>query len=423
MTILDPDVVEDDTTETAEEIAAAAAEADQKEPTLAEGLDSLSGMSDDDFAKEFGEFGSDSSTTLFQEDESDTNGSEFLGGGDPNTVKEPEESEDADGDGEADPKAEDDDPKAKAEEGDPKPNANGLTLDEFSLENLGDPGKVLEEVFAPFKADGKEVQITSAAEAIALMQKGINYSKKTAELKEQRNLLAKLSENGLMEEGVLNHLIDLHNKNPAAIAELLKESETDLLSLDVDEASKDYKPNEYNVDQQQLALKSTLQDLSTTATYDTLVAQVNDSWDTDSQQSLLNNPNSLNIISNHMEAGIYDKIVEVVDRQRTLGNISDEVPFIAAYQQIGTALEAQGAFADQGGNKAPDPDKANLNVSQQQTALKDKQTNDAKNAQRKAAAGTSASVKKAATPNDLEKQMNDLNNLSDDEFNKKYGIM
>ena len=44
------------------------------------------------------------------------------------------------------------------------------------------PEQLLAKLFAPFKANGKDIKVDSVEEAIALMQMGANYSKKMAGL-------------------------------------------------------------------------------------------------------------------------------------------------------------------------------------------------------------------------------------------------
>ena len=45
-------------------------------------------------------------------------------------------------------------------------------------------------------------------------------------------------------------------------------------------------------------------------------------------------------IHQQRENGVYQLIVDEMERQRTLGNISPETPFLVAYKQIGDALVA-----------------------------------------------------------------------------------
>ena len=80
-----------------------------------------------------------------------------------------------------------------------------------------------QRLLAPFKANGKDIQVTSVDEALTLMQMGANYNKKMAALKPNLKVLKLLDTHGLLDENELNFLIDLKEKNPKAIMKLVKD--------------------------------------------------------------------------------------------------------------------------------------------------------------------------------------------------------
>lgn len=201
---------------------------------------------------------------------------------------------------------------------------------------------LLEEVFAPFKANGVEMQVKSPEEARRLMQQGANYNKKMQQLKPNLKILKKLGNNELLDESKLNYLIDLSKGDPAAISKLLKENSIDPLTVDTDKAD-DYKPNAYNVTDSEVALDETLSDLKGTSSYDTTLDVVNNKWDEASRAVIRQHPDNLRIINSHIEAGIYDVINTEVQRQRALGNING-ISDIDAYQQVGESLKEAGAL-------------------------------------------------------------------------------
>lgn len=63
------------------------------------------------------------------------------------------------------------------------------------------------------------------------MQMGLNYNEKMASLKPHMRISCSLDKAGLLDESKLNHLIDLDNHKPEAIAQLIKESAIDTYSL------------------------------------------------------------------------------------------------------------------------------------------------------------------------------------------------
>src|SRR5690606_38757650 len=91
---------------------------------------------------------------------------------------------------------------------------------------------IVDKLFAPFKANGKEMVVDNVDDAVALMQMGANYNKKMAALKPNLKLLKLLENNNLLSEEKIGFLIDLDKKNPAAIGKLLKDSGIDPLDVD-----------------------------------------------------------------------------------------------------------------------------------------------------------------------------------------------
>ena len=89
-----------------------------------------------------------------------------------------------------------------------------------------------QRLLAPFKANGKDIQVTSVDEALTLMQMGANYNKKMAALKPNLKVLKLLDTHGLLDENELNFLIDLKEKNPKAIMKLVKDSGIDPMEMD-----------------------------------------------------------------------------------------------------------------------------------------------------------------------------------------------
>lgn len=211
------------------------------------------------------------------------------------------------------------------------------------------------KVFAPFKANGKDIQVTSAEEAIQLMQMGANYNKKMAALKPNLKVLKLLETHGLLDESELNFLIDLKEKNPQAIMKLVKDSGIDPLEMDVDKAE-GYKPNVRGVNEKEMALDEVIEELKDSPGYDRTITVVGNQWDQASKQVIAANPQVLKVINGHVEAGVFDIIVKELDRQRMLGGLTG-LSDIEAYRQVGDAIQAKGGFDHLGrqSTKTPNP--------------------------------------------------------------------
>ena len=77
-------------------------------------------------------------------------------------------------------------------------------------------------VGTPFKANGKEITVDSAEDAIKLMQMGANYHKQMQQLKPAKRIIAMLEQAGMLDENKLNHAIDIMTGNSAAIHKLIQ---------------------------------------------------------------------------------------------------------------------------------------------------------------------------------------------------------
>jgi len=87
-------------------------------------------------------------------------------------------------------------------------------------------------MMAPFKANGKTIELRTPEEAIQLMKMGANYTRKMQEIAPHRKMLTMLQKHEL-DETRLSYLIDLDKKNPEAIKQLIKEANIDPLDIDV----------------------------------------------------------------------------------------------------------------------------------------------------------------------------------------------
>ena len=213
-----------------------------------------------------------------------------------------------------------------------------------------------EKVFAPFKANGRDITVKSAEDAVSLMQMGANYNKKMAALKPNLKLLKMLEKHELLDETKLSYLIDLDKKNPAAINKLVKDSGLDPMDFDAEKAS-GYRPKTYTVDERELELDTVLGDLKDTPTYTRTLEVVGNKWDAASRQMVADTPQLLKVINGHIASGVYDIINQQVEQDRTFGRL-DSLTDIEAYRKVGDAIQARGGFDHLGlnqGKRTPPP--------------------------------------------------------------------
>lgn len=261
------------------------------------------------------------------------------------------------------------------------------------------------KLFAPFKANGKEIAISNADDAISLMQMGANYNKKMAALKPNLKLLKLLENNNLLSEEKIGFLIDLEKKNPDAINKLIKDSGLDPMDLDAEKAS-GYKPNTYTVDDREMELDTVLDEIQSTPSYNRTLEIVSTKWDGPSKQVIAGSPQLLKVINDHVQTGIYDTIIKEVERERMFGRLNG-LSDIDAYKAIGDAINARGGFNHLGNQGQETPPKPVV------VTPKPKQVDEDKLKEKRRAASSTKPASSNVTPKDF----NPLA-LSDEDFGK-----
>ena len=202
-----------------------------------------------------------------------------------------------------------------------------------------------EQIMAPFKANGKTIELKSPEEAIQLMQMGANYTRKMQAIQPHRKVLTMLENNGLLDENRLSYLIDLDKKNPEAIKKLIKDAGIDPLEIDT-EAEPTYLEGNHKVTDAEVNFRTNLDELSSTPTGKETLHTINSTWDETSKEVLWGEPSLMTIIHAQRETGVYDRIVTEVDRQKMLGKIAPDTPFLKAYKDVGDVMAAAGGFDD-----------------------------------------------------------------------------
>ena len=261
-----------------------------------------------------------------------------------------------------------------------------------------------ERLTQPFKANGKEIKVSSVEDAVELMQMGANYSKKMAALKPHLKLIKMLDKHGLMDESKLSYLIDLNGKNPEAIAKLVKDSGLDPMEMDENKAD-DYKPTSYKVDDREIELDNVLESIKDSSTYQRTISVVSNDWDKASKEVIANTPQILSVLNAHMESGIYDIIQGELENERTFGRLQG-LSDIEAYRYVGDRIQANGGFSHLAKGQQNQP-KQNV-VSAKPMQVQDDRLKDKKRA---------AAPSKPAVTTQVSKDFNPLA-LSDEEFAK-----
>lgn len=199
-----------------------------------------------------------------------------------------------------------------------------------------------EKVSAPFKADGKEIQIRTPEEAIRLMQMGVNYSRRMQEMKPLRETHAMLETHGLNDPEKLNELIDLSKGSKEAIQKYLAKHNIDPLDLDTSKADAHTTPN-YRSDPKDVAFQDAIDTTLLAEGGKELLSDVNRDWDDQSKEALRENPSIFGKLLEQRDTGVYSLIQKELLHQKTMGYLAN-VPFLQAYEQVGNAMEKAGVF-------------------------------------------------------------------------------
>jgi hypothetical protein len=230
---------------------------------------------------------------------------------------------------------------------DPDPKSESDSTPEGGTE----AGQQLAQLMAPLKAAKRTIEIDSVDKARQLMQMGVDYSRKMADLKPYQRMMTSLERADLLDEEKLNFLIDLANKRPEAIQKLLKDSEIDPLDLDLEDGGS-YRPNDHMVSESELAIDEALDSIRPSPKFNDVVTTIQ-AWDTASKKQLMDNPQAIQHLAAHMETGIYDKILDRLESDRIFGKhvgLSD----LDAYKAVGDAMFENGEFAQETPN-SPTP--------------------------------------------------------------------
>lgn len=204
------------------------------------------------------------------------------------------------------------------------------------------------QIFAPFKANNKDVQVRTPEEAIRLMQMGagfMRYKKRIEPLLTRAQTL----ENAGIDSNELNFLIELKNKKPEAIKKLVRDAGLDPYDIATDEAAKaadkNYRPGDYSASSTQITLRDTLETTRSMKGGTELLNDLRTSWDDNSRQMALEDPAIISALAQQKEAGIYDQITAEIDRRLILGQLTNE-PFLHLYHKVGVEMTENGMFTE-----------------------------------------------------------------------------
>lgn len=355
-----PAPTETDVENNIEDAAAAAAGGSETKP------EDILSMSDDELANMVAPPGSEEVAVEDDEPASDATGSEdepeAAEADDEDSEQQADTAEDPDADGSAEPAA-NGGGEAAAEGADNSAAADPAPTGEVEAKTptAEEYEGFYKKVMAPFKANGKTIELRTPEEAIQLMQMGANYTRKLQDIQPHRKALLMLQNNDLLDEGKLSFLIDLDKKNPEAIKKLIKDAGIDPLDIDTS-VEPDYLEGNHRVTDEEASFRQTLDEVMASPAGKETVQIINADWDDASKDVLWKSPEIMTIIHSQRENGVYDLIVSEMDRQKTLGQISADTPFLEAYKIVGDQLAEAKKFDHLADQQTPAQQNSNPGV-------------------------------------------------------------
>ena len=202
---------------------------------------------------------------------------------------------------------------------------------------------VVKQIFAPFKANGKEIAPRTVEDVVQLMQMGANYTKKMQSIAPMRKAVESLSNAGINSEEDLSYLIDLYKGDKEAIKRLLKDHQIDAMDLDLDEVK--YSPNKQNI-----ASEADVKFAETLSNINESLPQIQNimdkQWDQESKRILLSDPRALQALHEEIQMGRFEPVQKQLEVERTFGRYQG-VPDIQAYIDILNRMSAQEQYQQQ----------------------------------------------------------------------------
>ena len=221
---------------------------------------------------------------------------------------------------------------------------------------------IYEQVFKPFKANGKEITPKSVEDIISLMQMGANYTKKMQLMAPMKKVVQSL-DNAKIDEQELNFLIDVSKGDKEAIKQLLVKHKIDPLEIDLD-GDNTYSPRNNIASDEDVEFNDTLMDI-----HDSLprIQEIlNNTWDDNSKKAILKDPRLMRALHEEVQMGRFDEVQKRLEAEKTFGRykgVSDVNAYIdlvskMEQERMKTKIQPETPIRTESTKKIPDKSKA-----------------------------------------------------------------
>ena len=214
--------------------------------------------------------------------------------------------------------------------------SDSKTVDEKEKEPEIDYEKAYKELFdTPIKADGTEIKLKNKDELIALVQKGVNFTRKSQELSKKKKIVQSIESAGIKTED-LNQLIDIFKGDKKAIKSFIKDKKIELDDYTEDE-EESYTPNNNIVSDKEVELSDVIDEVKSSPYLSKIENVLNNIWDKESVNMVSKDPVLLKGLLVEMSLGRFDDIHADVVKEKLFSN--EKLPDIVRYARRAKELE------------------------------------------------------------------------------------
>jgi len=199
--------------------------------------------------------------------------------------------------------------KTSSESTEGDPDKEPVVEEEKQVEDVKEPEDEAQPAnIRKFKANGLEYEFTDeemSAQFPKVFGQAMDYTKKMQQIKPWRKTIDALQEAKLGQDDI-NLFIDMQKGDKDAIGEFLKRQGIDTIDLEPEESN--YVPKDYGRDENALALKDVVDEISSDPEYSRTQNVLANEWDSSSWDVMANDPKMIKGLHIDMQNGMYDKV-------------------------------------------------------------------------------------------------------------------
>lgn len=201
-----------------------------------------------------------------------------------------------------------------------QPDEEVATEDEDPIEDVESEEDINDEIAQKeqqelvFKANGREFKFTQdemLEQFPKIFGQAMDYTKKTQAMKPWRKTIDAIEQAKLGHDEI-NLAIDVLRGDRNAIAEVIKRAGIDTLELDTENSK--YVPKDYGRDDNTLAIKDVVDEISADKEYEVTHRVLSKDWDDNSFREMTKDPELIKLLHMDVKSGMYDKVQPIAEK-------------------------------------------------------------------------------------------------------------